>query len=87
MALPPSYGGPPENPKLNAWNDSGSVNHRQNSLIIQNKFGGAVIKDTDDKENERQRTGCCSCFSQCSQETSFSGIKYIGGNDNGTIRR
>ena len=48
---------------------------------------GAVNPVMEGENNEEQRKSCCSCFSQCSQETSFSGIKYIGGKDSGAVRR
>ena len=46
-------------------------------------------KDEKDRHDEpiHQNGGVCSLFTQCTQETSFSGFKYIGGSSTSMFRR
>ncbi len=55
----------------------------QDVYPMKNSF---EIKE-DVEAGDHKSDGCCSGVIQCSQETSFSGLKYIGGNESTMIRR
>ena len=84
----------------NRYNQKISKGHADNSLTSHHteqhpmsrlRLTTAWENHTDEKDRHDelrpQNGGFCSAFSQCTQETSFSGFKYIGGRSGGIMRR